>query len=132
MDTSSEPCKCEACGHVNRDSGVPKCEACGHVRRYRISFVAPGGKAISFGIDTSVGRNTMRRLGEAETVYVDVVQFHLRRNPDGNWFLYSEPAAKNPTWLNGVPLDEGTLLEEGMIVSFAGRLPLKVEMIPEG
>ena len=86
------------------------------------------GKTMTLGVDTVVGKGTLRPLGAPDYIYASEPQFHiLREVTTGEWIVVPDGAAKNPTFLNGGALAGKSALRDGAILSIGpARLKLTV------
>lgn len=83
---------------------------------------------MTMGVDTAVGKASIRPLGDPDFVYASDPQFHiLRDSVTGEWVVVPDGAAKNPTHLDGRALSGKTLLRDGANLTIGpARLKLAV------
>jgi hypothetical protein len=102
--------------------------ACGYVRPSRVILTASAtGKAMSLAVDTTIGKRTIRPLGDPDFVYASDSQFHiLREATSGEWIVVPDGAAINPTFLNGGALTGKSTLRDGAILTIG---PTRLKLV---
>lgn len=115
------PWKCPSCGFDNADE-CSECEGgCGHIPipRQLILLSQATGRKIAILISTSVGKNLLLTFAGGDAVYASEPQFMIRKDSArGGWFLEHASSAKNPTFVNGVPVGgESSKLESTCVLS---------------
>ncbi|HEV2146413.1 MAG TPA: protein kinase [Longimicrobiaceae bacterium] len=101
------------------------------LRSERIQLTGEGGRSMSLGVRTPLGKHAVRQFGE-DFVHWDTEQCALERRPDGVWQVVPVPGATNETLLNGAavtapqPLQEGDVLAVGREAKGIVKLPLTV------
>src|ERR1041384_3030858 len=124
------PWKCPNSGTENADDRHI-CMTWGYVRLSRVMLTACAtGKTMTIGVDTPVGKGSMRPLGDPDYVYASDPQFHILRDPtSGEWVVVHDCTAKNPTHLNGYALSAKTPLRNGTFLTVGpARLKLAVDI----
>lgn len=114
------PWKCPQCGVDIPDSLSGHLEAnggCGYVLVPSVVNIRSEvtGKEIAVRLSAGFGSSSLKILDDPEIKFVSPVQFRLdKRQAQGGWFITNEPQAKNPTFLNGEPINmDGVLLRDG-------------------
>jgi hypothetical protein len=117
---------CKTCGTENDPSGVT-CAGCGSVRTVwlRLAFGGTGREA-TIRVSTVYGQSLLRSLAGDDARFAAERQFSLDKTGAG-WLVTHDPAAKNPTWLNGAPLDAPTPLQDGAVLSIGPtKMPVTI------
>ena len=127
------PWKCPECGIEIPDSAGKGCDACGYIRFGTLILVSEAsGKELQIGIDTSVTGYLLKGLAGEDSRYASVDQFRVYRDSAiKSWAVRHTPEAKNPTCLNGKPLElVPAPLKEGDVLSIGPEhLRLKVKIV---
>jgi hypothetical protein len=101
------------------------------LRSDRIQLTAEGGRSMSLGVRTPLGKHSVRQFGD-DFVHWDTEQCTLERRPDGVWQVVPGPGTTNETLLNGAaitaaqPLQEGDVIAVGREAKGIAKLPLTV------
>jgi hypothetical protein len=117
---------CKHCGMENDPSGAT-CAGCASVRQawLRLTFGATGREA-TIRVSTVYGQSLLRTLGGDDARFAAERQFSLDKTAAG-WVVTHDPEAKNPTCLNGAPLDAPTPLQDGASLSIGPtKMPITI------
>jgi len=129
------PWKCPECGTEIPDTAGKGCDACGYIRFGTLILASEAsGKELQIGIDTSVTRYLLKGLVGEESRYASPDQFHVCRDSAvKSWVVSHTVEAKNPTCLNGRPLETAPEpLKDGDVLSIGPeRLRLRVRIVGE-
>lgn len=128
------PWKCPNCGYENADARRECQGLCGFVCIPSAVALraAATDRRLTFSIDTAVGKYLLRSIAEEDAIYASEPQFRIYKDAAlGAWALQHARDAKNPTYCDGVALnDEPAALHEGSTVSIGPeRLKLTVHLV---
>lgn len=101
---------CHQCG-TEYPIGSNGCPACGYGAKTKIFLSGQSGE-LSSSIDIEFGKNTASRIVGDDAKYMDDIQFYLKVK-DEQWTIKPHPRQKNPTFLNGSPLNVESVLNDG-------------------
>jgi hypothetical protein len=125
--------KCPECGTEIPDIAGNGCDACGYIRYGTLILASEAsGKELQIRIDTSVTGYLLKGLAGEDSRYASVDQFRVYRDSAiKSWAVRHTPEAKNPTCLNGKPLESvAAPLKEGDVLSIGPeRLRLKIKIV---
>ena len=115
---------CQVCERQN-DPDKAQCPGCLNDRSpIGVELVSDeSGKEVQCRINTVFGTGSLTSLGDSGIKYVSRDQFRVEKKTDhSGWIVAGVTYAKNPTYLNGVPIPEGgELLKEGDKLSIKGK-----------
>jgi len=94
----------------------------------RIQLVGEGGKAMTVGVRTPVGKHVVRQFGEDSNVW-DTEQLVLERGADGAWQIVPRAGTTNETLVNGQPITAPQPLREGDVIA-VGRAEKGISKLP--
>jgi hypothetical protein len=119
------------CGYDNSE-GRRGCEGCGHIPMPRAVVLRSEetGREKEIGLTTSFGRPLLQSFAGPEAVYASEKQFDLVMDETARaWTVRHHAAAKNPTHVQGRPIDAVTL-EDGATISIGpSRMKLHVRLV---
>ncbi|HEX2201873.1 MAG TPA: FHA domain-containing protein [Longimicrobium sp.] len=87
-----------------------------------------GGKAITVGVKTPVGKHVVRQFGDDANVW-DAEQFTLERGEGGAWQIVPREGTTNETLVNGEPVTAPRPLNEGDVIA-VGRAEKGISKLP--
>lgn len=128
---SVEAATCPECG-VPADADSRVCGACGHVRFGTLVLRSDETrKELRFSVPAEVGQRLLRTVLAEESRYASEPQFSLRKDRAvGGWVLEQARGARNPTFVDGAPVDAPREIDSGAVISIGPeRLRLTVEVV---
>jgi hypothetical protein len=83
------------------------CPACGYATCGRLVLTsAETGKELQFSVSAQVGQRLLRTISPSDAPYASDPQFSVRKDMSvGLWVLEPAKGAKNPTFVDGEPID---------------------------
>jgi hypothetical protein len=98
------------------------------LRSERIQLVGEGGRAVTLGVRTPLGKHVVRQFGDDSNVW-DTEQCIVERGADGAWQIVPAEGTTNETLVNGHPIMSATPLHEGDVVA-VGRAAKGIVKLP--
>jgi hypothetical protein len=116
--------KCRECGLLNEKDSPRVCEGCGKADLGVLTLLIEAtGKKIRMSVETDVGRALLKNLAGEDARFASDLQFRICKDEGrGAWLVRADPAATNPTLLNGTPLAaEPAPLAAGHVIAIGSR-----------